>query len=328
MVKQTRRIRIFPLAILFGILLIASFFRIHGDGIIPEGQFTSADAYFYYWQAQLVSEHGTLPDRDMHRWLPIGRDLRQTLNLYVYILSYTHQFLSFLFSSLTLYQVCFYMPVACFCIALCVLWLFLYRTFGTLFSSIVGILLATLPGSIERSAAGFGDRDAFCLMLGILSIATYLMSLQTEKLKKRMAWTFTSGFTVFLGGLSWEGFGVFLSVILIVEIWRFLASETEDRLALYGLWVLCFVPFLYFASPAYRSGYGFATYLFALMLVPPVSLLGIRVLRYILISRIQKLHSHGRTLALAFVLWHSFWVMFSRNSITLQIRLFRLAKAL
>ena len=302
MLKQTRLSSIFLIVILFGILLIAFFFRIQGSVIISEGHFTSADAYFYYWHAQLVSEHGTLPERDMHRWLPIGRDLEQTLNLYVYVLSYTHKALSFLFSSLTLYQVCFYMPVACFCIALCVLSLFLYRTFGPLFSSIVGILLATLPGSIERSAAGFGDRDAFCLMLGLLSVITYLMSLQAETPKKRLIWTFTSGFTVFLGGLSWEGFGVFLSVILIVELWRFLASETEDGLELYGLWVCCFVPPLYFASPAYRSGYGFATYLFALMLVPPVFLLGIRVLRHFLISRRQKLRSHARTLALGLTL--------------------------
>ena len=203
MLKQTRLSSIFLIVILFGILLIAMFFRVKGSAIISEGHFTSADAYFYYWHAQLISEHGTLPERDMHRWLPIGRDLEQTLNLYVYVLSYTHKALSFLFSSLTLYQVCFYMPVACFCIALCVLSLFLYRTFGPLFSSIVGILLATLPGSIERSAAGFGDRDAFCLMLGLLSVITYLMSLQAETPKKRLIWTFTSGFTVFLGGLSW-----------------------------------------------------------------------------------------------------------------------------
>ena len=47
-----------------------------------------------------------------------------------------------------------------------------------------------------------------------------------------------SGFIVFLGGLSWEGFGAFLAVILVVELWRFLTSQGEDGLTFYVLWVL------------------------------------------------------------------------------------------
>ncbi|MYA99336.1 hypothetical protein F4X90_06620 [Candidatus Poribacteria bacterium] len=115
---------------------------------------------------------------------------------------------------------------------------------------------------------------SWCLMLGILSVTTYLISLETQHPRKRFLWTLASGFTVFLGGMSWEGFGVFLSVLLVVEIWRFLSSEKEKGIVFYLIWVLTFVPALYLASPAYRSGQGFATHLFAFMLVPPTALLG------------------------------------------------------
>ena len=180
------------------------------------------------------------------------------------------------------------------------------------FSTVVGVLLATLPGSIERSAAGFGDRDAWCLMIGILAVTTYLTSLRAER--HRLLWTLGSGFIVFLGGISWEGFGVFLSVIIVVELWRFLTSETEERLSLYALWVLTFVPTLYWASPAYRNGYGFAEHLAAFVLLPPVVLLSIRVLRYLLLSKAplirefvgghfaEKLRPHARTLSLGLTL--------------------------
>lgn len=147
-------------------------------------------------------EHGHLPARDMHRWLPLGRDLGQTLNLYGYVLAYTHKVVSQIFPNITLYHVSLYTPVVCFCIGLGVLCLYLYYTYGLLFSSIVGVLLATLPGSVERSAAGFGDRDAFCLMLGILAVVTYLISLEVETPRKRLIWTLASGFIVFLGGIS------------------------------------------------------------------------------------------------------------------------------
>lgn len=298
-----------------GIVLFGFWIRVQGVEHLPDGQFTETDGYFYYWQAQLISEHGQLPERDMHRWLPLGRDLGQTLNLYGYILAYAHKVVAWAFPNISLYQVTLYMPVVCFCVGLAALCLFLYHTYGILFSSVSGLLLVTLPGSIERSAAGFGDRDAWCLMIGILAVTTYLISLRIYGKRNRFLWTLISGILTFLGGISWEGFGVFLGIILVVELWQFLTSEAEDGLGFYCLWVCTFVPTLYLISPAYHSGYGFSKHLAALVLVPPVVLLCIRTLRHILTSPVNqkgkwewrlcfadKLRPHTRSVALGLTL--------------------------
>ncbi len=293
------------IVLIVGILCLAAFIRLQGITNVPPGQLTGPDGYFYYWQAQLISEHGKLPERDMSRWLPLGRDLTQTLNLYGYVLAYVHKGIAWVFRNVTLYHITIYTPVVCFCIGLGVLCLFFYRTFGILFASIVGVLLATLPGAITRSTAGFGDRDSWCLMLGIITVTTYLASLQSQQPRKCLLWTLASGFAMFLGGVSWEGFGVFLSIILLVEIWRFLTSETEDRLGVYLIWTCTFVPPLYLVSPAYRSGQGFATHIAALMLVPPLVILVIRYLRHLLTTKspfAEKFHLHARTLALGLTL--------------------------
>ncbi len=274
--------------ILCAILCIAFWIRILSVDTIPDKHFTGIDPYLYYWQAQIISEHGQLPERDMHRWLPLGRDLEQSLNLYSYALAYTYKALALLFPKLLLYHVAFYAPSVCFCIGLGVLCLFLSRGFGFLFSVIVGVLLATLPGAIDRSTVGFSDRDAWCLMLGIFAVGTYLASLKSQHKRQRLIWTLTSGVLMFLGGLSWGGFGVFLSVIIVVELYRFLTSETEEGLYLYLLWVLTFVPTLYLVSSAYRSGYGFAEHLFAFMLVMPAVVFAIRALRHLLLSKAKN----------------------------------------
>ncbi|MYH80894.1 hypothetical protein F4141_09335 [Candidatus Poribacteria bacterium] len=300
--QMTHIAKLLKLTLFCTILFVAFWIRIQSMDTLPEGHFTGIDAYFYYWQAQIVSENGTLPARDMSRWLPLGRDLGQTLNVYAYVIAYTHKNINVLFGNVSLYQVSLYAPPVCFLLGLGALCLFLYHTYGTLFASLVGVLLATLPGAIDRSTAGFSDRDSWCLMLGILAVVTYLLSLQADRPRIRYLWTLASGFTVFVGGLSWEGFGVFLSIILFVEIWRFLTSETEKGLGNYLLWVLTFVPTLYLASPAYRSGYGFAEHLFAFVLVPPVLLLGIRTLRQLLLTKTGKLRPHARTLALGLTL--------------------------
>ena len=57
-------------------------------------------------------------------------------------------------------------------------------------------------------------------MLGIFAVITYLASLQTQSSRRRLLLVLASGLSVFLGGMSWEGFGVFLSIILCVELWE------------------------------------------------------------------------------------------------------------
>lgn len=285
------------------ILLLAGWIRTLGLAGIPEGHFTENDAYLYYWQANIISEQGKLPSRDMHRWLPVGRDLEQTLNLYSYITAYTHKLITPFFPDVTLYQLHVLVPVICFLIGLGVLCLFLYSVFGFEIAAPVGILLAVLPSCLERSTVGCSDRDTWCWLLGVLAITTYLWKEQLHRRHIRSSLAGMSGFFMFLGGLSWEGFGVFMFVILSVELWRFLPSETEANIAEYLVWVLMFVPWLYLFSPAYRQGGGFTTHLVAFVLVPPLVVLTLRYIRYFLTTHAKtyawiRHYVSGRAIAL------------------------------
>ena len=291
---------------LIGIIMCVAFWiRIQGIDAIPKGQFTGNDAYFYYRNAQIVSENGSLPKRDMDRWIPLGRDLEQTTPLYAHALAYTHKAITLCKPDLSLYDVVLYMPPICFCIGLGVLCFFLYSTFGFSFTTTVGVLLATLPGSIERSTAGFGDRDSWCLMLGILAVITYLIALQNDQKRKRILWTFLSGIIVYLGAMSYEGFGVFILAILFVEVWKFLTTSKEEGVLEYLIWVFAFVPALYFTSAAYSRGEWFATHLGSFVLIPPLALLIIRILRYLLLTKkpfAEKVCSHPRFFAFSLIL--------------------------
>lgn len=285
---------------------------------IPEGQFTANDAYLYYWNAQRIAELGYLPAIDEHRWLPRGRDVSQTLPFYSYVLAHTHKIIELFFYKVSLYHVQLYAPAVLFTLGLGILVLFLTRTAGFLFAFIVTLLLATLPGCVDRSAAGFSDRDAWCWLLGTLAVISYLWkeqiplnpldkgdggdSVPVKKRKTPENWrryiaTLLSGFIVFLGGLSWEGFGVFLLVILFTELWKFCTTNTEQHLLEYVIWVAMFVPWLYLASPVYRHGQFFAAHLTALVLIPPLVVLALRGIRSLLLHFFKPLRTHARKLA-------------------------------
>ncbi len=282
---------------LLGLLALAFCIRLQGLEQIPDGQFTSNDAYLYYLQAQSISEHGYLPAVDKHRWLPNGRDNQQLLSLYAYALSYTHRVITKFFYQVSLHHVCLYAPVVCFVIGFGILIIFLTKTYGFSFAAIVAILLATLPGTIDRSTVGFSDRDAWCWMIGILAVTTYLWKEQMQYGKQRWYFTAIAGFFILLGGLSWEGFGFFLLIILSVELWKFCTSNAENDLMEYVLWIFMFIPWLYLISPVYRSGYGFSTHVGALMLLPTLVILAIRSIRYLILRFVTQLRSHSRNLA-------------------------------
>lgn len=291
--------------LLTGIVFIGFFIRVQGTSNLPAEQFTETDAYLYYWQAQIISENGKLPPRDMHRWLPLGRDNEQLLSLYAYAIAYIQKVITSVFPNITIYQIILYAPPVCFSLGLLAFSFFLYRTYGGLFAIINTTLLATLPGSVERSTAGFGDRDAWCWMLGILSVISYLWKEQHSQRYPRLIGTLLSGFFLFLGSLSWEGFGIFVVIILSAELWKFCTTDSDDSLKEYLIWILMFVPWLYIISPAYRSGYGFSTHLNALVIGSSITVLGIRIGHHFLLTKApfaEKLRDHGRKLAWTFTL--------------------------
>ena len=292
---------VFPSALICAILLLGFWIRIQGVAQIPEGQFTGADPYLYAKQAEQIAELGSLPAKDMQRWLPLGRDNGQLLSFYAYVLAYTHKVVNRFFPKLTRYHIQLYAPTVLFTLGLAALSLFLVQTHGIAFASIVAMLLATMPGNISRSMAGFSDRDAWIWFIAVLAVIFYLWKERVAPGYRRYLITAVSGFTVFLGGLSWEAFGLFVVIILCVELWKFCSTSAEQHLKEYILWVFMFVPWLLLISPVYRSGYGFTTHVAALMILPSLIVLGIRGTRHILIWRFLWCRTHPRLLSLALV---------------------------
>ena len=135
----------------------------------------------------------------------------------------------------------------------------------------VGGLLATLIGAMNRSSAGFSDRDAWCLMLAILAVTTYLMSLGARKAAGSPFMDDLRAVVLFFsGGMSWEAFRVFYSaLILTVELWKFCTTKTEDAFKGIRLMVAD-VRTVALPCESLRivSGYGFATHIAVLTANP------------------------------------------------------------
>ena len=100
--------KILVYVLLLCLMLLTFWIRIQGVEHLPAGQFTENDAFFYQWMGDKIAEHGTLPSRDTHRWLPLGRDNAQLLPLYSYAIAYTHKALAWFLPALTRYHIQLY----------------------------------------------------------------------------------------------------------------------------------------------------------------------------------------------------------------------------
>jgi asparagine N-glycosylation enzyme membrane subunit Stt3 len=212
------------------------------------------DSFRFYRQARIIDEQGALPERDMQRWLPIGRDLTTYLSLHSYLLAYATKTLRLLRPATTVYDAALYYPVAAFLLTLPLIYGLCARAFGRLSAWIAVVLVAVLPPAVGRSVAGYADRDALCLLLGAAALYCYARREQASSARATWAWTFLSALAALLLGLAWEGAGVFIAIVAGAELVRFLSGRYgREEFTQYVAWFAPVLAGLLLFTRAYRA---------------------------------------------------------------------------
>ena len=211
------------------------------------GRFSGYDSYIYFRQAERIVEEGRLPERDMERWLPFGRDLTLLHNLYSYALAHSYRAVRAVFPDLTLYEYCCYVPPVLFAATVALLTAVLWTLFGWEAGGLGGLFLIFIPAGAYRTTLGFADRDAFCLFLGVLTGALYLWQVNALTRRRQIVLAGACGLTAAVGCLGWEGSSVFALCVLVpstVSAWR-----QQNRVLEMALFNICLMlPLLLFSS--------------------------------------------------------------------------------
>jgi len=235
--------------------------------------FLGTDAYRFFRQADYIVEHGRLPERDMMRWFPDGRDLTTQLSFSSYVIAYLYRLLHFFNPSLTLYQTALYYPIICYVFSLLVLFLLVSRLIGKNVALLSIGLLSVSPAVLSRSTAGFADRDSLSLLLGLCSFYCYFRSFQTNNREIQFTWSALSGFIMMLLGLTWEGVGVFTSIIVLVNLIHLVLGQyRKEDLVAYLYWLTPIVLGLVFFTRTYRVAI-YSPFVIPALIVPILFLL-------------------------------------------------------
>ena len=195
------------------------------------------DSARYLRQAEIILEQGQLPSTDMLRQYPIGKGSETQLSVYPYTLAALYKGVSLLFRSVTLEQIGMFSSLFFFSLSLIVFYLLLHRLLGWQTALLTINLCVVVPSTLGRSVIGNVDRDAFCLFLALVSYYLYLRAYQSNPLRNRLMLGLLSGAVMILLGLTWQGVGLFISIIVFLNfILFFLPTYRHSDFYLYLAW--------------------------------------------------------------------------------------------
>ena len=185
-----------------------------------EGNVIDPDSARYLRQAEMIIEKGGLPEVDTMRRVPLGINLDERLTIFPYTLAGLFKFFSFFFNKITLEQVAIFSPILFAVLGGIVLYMLINRIWGVYTALLCVNISIIAPPWVNRTVIGYADRDGLCLLLTLLGYYFYVRSIQTHQRSHQYLFAGLSGLTMMLLGLTWEGAGLSIAVILGVELFQ------------------------------------------------------------------------------------------------------------
>lgn len=244
------------------------------------------DSARYLRQAQVIVEQGHLPSIDSMRHYPIGKSSATQLSVYPYTLAFLYKCVSLLFRGVTLEQIITFSSLLFFSLSLIVFYFLMRRLLGWPTALLATNLCVVVPSTLGRSVVGYADRDAFCLFLAFGSYYLYISAYQSSQLKNRLILGLLSGVVMMLLGLTWQGAGLFISIIVLLNFICFMfPNYWKTDSYLYLIWLSPVIIGLLGFKSVYRD----FSQAHAILAVGPSCGLLVLVLLFAIVSKHPKL---------------------------------------
>jgi dolichyl-diphosphooligosaccharide--protein glycosyltransferase len=147
---------------------------------------------------------------------PLGSPMHWEHSLY-YFSAFFYKVFS-LFKKVPLFTFVFYVPLFFSAVFIVLLYLFVYRYSGHIAAITSCILMGLSPIFLQRSCAGWFDKDILSLLFPLLVIWSYIVSGTAPNFKSKVLWVCFSSFWVGLFCYSWTHWWLVFVIIIIYEI--------------------------------------------------------------------------------------------------------------
>ena len=223
-------------------IVAAVFVRVKEVDQLQDKYLSGYDSYFYYRQAKTIITEGRLPDRDYMQNYPDGLNLRGRANLNCYAIAYLYKGIRILVPAISIESVAIYYPIVLFTLTLIIFFGLTNLLFGKPISLIAVTIFATIPAAVDRTHAGWADRDPLSLLTWLVCIYFYVAAYQalSQGRQRYLPLALFSGISMGALGLTWPGVGL-LSIIIVVFNTSKLLTRSYDQKKFY-LYLCWYIP--------------------------------------------------------------------------------------
>ena len=223
-----------------GLLLSNMLILIHVRVIDVSYDFTDligTDSVRYVYQSQQIVEQGLMPDVDKLRSAPLGKKTSEQLTFYPYVIAAIYHVVKI--AAIDFEQLVIILPVLLFVLTIIPVYLMVRRIFDHYVALLSINIMVLMPYLLARTHAGFADRDGLVLLLSMWSFFFYVQS-QFETDYKQWIYRGLSAISMSCLGLTWQGFGIFASIVITVELVRLMVDARYDGKSAgqFALWTL------------------------------------------------------------------------------------------
>ena len=256
MMNKIKWHRIAIVGILILSIVAAVFVRVKEVDQLQDKYLSGYDSYFYYRQAKTIITEGRLPDRDYMQNYPDGLNLRGRANLNCYAIAYLYKGIRIFAPDISIERAAIYYPIICFIFILIVFFGLTNLLFGKPISLIAVTIFATIPAAVNRTHAGWADRDPLSLLAWLACIYFYVAAYQalSQERQRYLLLALLSGISMGALGLTWPGVGLLSIIIVVFNTSKlFTRSYDQKKFYLYLCWYLPSILMMLLFTERYTS---------------------------------------------------------------------------
>ena len=163
------------------------------------------DSFVILRYAEYYNEHGKLMENDKMRYYPTGFDPRKEFSFMAWFISTLYNILHFFNKSITIQLADVVYPPVAFVLGIIFFFLLVNSLFNYKIALVASYLLTVSPIFLQRTIAGFSDKEAIATAIIFMSLYFFVISWKTNKVWKVILFSFLSGLTTAMSMLAWGG---------------------------------------------------------------------------------------------------------------------------
>src|SRR3989338_8593644 len=201
--------------ILILLIIFGTYIRVLNLPLIKDvtnGKYISVelDSFVFLRYAQYIVDNGQMMQYDTMRYVPIGYNPIGDFRVLSYFIAYLYKFIHAFSPSVTLDFVDVIYPVIAFAIGMIFFFLLVRKLFNKYVAIIATAFLIIIPTYLQRTIAGFSDKEALAFTLLFASLYFFVCFIKEEELKKTLLLAVISGILLGLMALVWGGISLII----------------------------------------------------------------------------------------------------------------------